>query len=439
MKGFKKTIGFISLGCDKNRVDTENMITKFARPEFEIVGDETKANIIIINTCAFIEMARNEAKETILEIQNLKKTGILEKLIVVGCLAMLEKENLIKEFSFVDRVVTPEDYDKIDQIVFELYGQKYSEGKNKLTSRLLTTSSHYAYVKIADGCNNRCAFCKIPFIRGNYKSRLISDIVDEAQKLVDGGVREIILVAQDVTRFGFDTKESLVELLHTLSKIKNLVWIRLLYAYPDFITDELISEIKDNPKVVHYLDLPLQHVSNHMLSNMRRSSRKRDIIELINKLRREIPDIKIRSTFMVGFPNETKRDFKELCSFLKVFKLDNVGFFKFSREEGTEAYNMEYQIDEKTKDKRLEIVEKIQQKVITRKNRKLKNQVFKIIVDGVYEDYFVGRPYFSAPDVDYNIYFKSYSKLNLGSFVDVKITNFKDDYFIGLHEKNSTY
>ena len=297
----------------------------------------------------------------------------------------------------------------------------------------------YTYCILTDGCNNRCAFCKIPFIRGNYKSRPISDIVDEAQKLVDSGVREIILVAQDVTRFGFDTKESLVELLRALSKIKNLVWIRLLYAYPDFITDELISEIKDNPKVVHYLDLPLQHISNHMLSNMRRSSRKRDIIELINKLRREIPDIKIRSTFMVGFPNETKRDFKELCSFLKVFKLDNVGFFKFSREEGTEAYNMEYQIDEKTKDKRLEIVEKIQQKVITRKNRKLKNQVFKVIVDGIYEDYFVGRPYFSAPDVDYNIYFKSYSKLNLGSFVDVKITNFKDDYFIGLHEKNSTY
>ena len=438
MSEFKKTIGFISLGCDKNRVDTENMITKLSRPEFEIVGDETQANIIIINTCAFIEMARSEAKETIKEILALKKTAKLEKLIVVGCLAILEKEGLTKEFSGIDKVVTLEDYEKIDEIIFKLYDQKFSKIKGKRT-RLLTTPTHYAYVKIADGCNNRCAFCKIPFIRGTYKSRPISDIVSEVEGLVQNGVKEIILVAQDVTRFGFDRKESLVDLLRKLGKIKKLVWIRLLYAYPDYITNELISEMSNNPKVVHYLDLPLQHISNHMLSHMRRRSRKRDIIELINKLRHEIPDIKIRSTFMVGFPNETKRDFKELCSFLKVFKLDNVGFFKFSREEGTEAYNMDYQIDEKIKDKRLEIVEKLQQKVITKKNRKLKKQVFKVIVDGVQDEYYVGRPYFCAPDVDYKIYFKSYNKLVPGSFVDVKITGFKDDYFIGINDKNSTY
>lgn len=439
MKNFKKKVGFVSLGCDKNRVDTENIITKLDREEFEFVADKEQAEIIIINTCAFLQIARDEAKEVIQEMIQLKKTGKLEKLIVVGCLPLLDKEKLLEEYKGIDKIVLPSDYDKIDKIILELYNKEFTQNKNKILGRRLTTPTHYAYLKIADGCNNRCAFCKIPFIRGNYKSRTIKEIVEEANCLVEKGVKELILVAQDVTRFGFDNKENLVQLLRELGKIKKLVWIRLLYCYPDLITDELIQEIKCNPKVVHYIDMPLQHISNHVLVNMKRRSKKRDIIELINKLRREIPDIKIRSTFMVGFPNETKRDFRELCSFLKIFKLDNVGFFKFSREEGTLAYDMDYQIDEKEKDRRLEIVQKLQQKIILKKNKKLKKQVFKVIVDEKLDDIYVARPYFSAPEVDYYVYFQSGLDLKAGNFVDVEITNFKDDGFIAKNYKNSTY
>ena len=436
---FKKKIGFISLGCDKNRVDTENIITKLSRKEFEIVSNAQEANIIIINTCAFLGSAREEAIQTIQEMSIYKKSGNSEKLIVVGCLPLLLKEKLLDEHKEIDCFVLPEDYDHIDEIIFKLYNHKYEILPPEKFSRRLTTPLHYAYVKIADGCNNRCAFCKIPFIRGNYKSRKIDDILEEVELLVANGVKEIILVAQDVTRFGLENKENLVMLLRQLAKIKKLVWIRLLYCYPDLITDELIDEIKNNPKIVHYLDIPLQHVSNHVLVNMKRRSKKRDIVELINKLRRIIPDIKIRTTFMVGFPNETKRDFKELCNFLKIFKLDNVGFFKFSREEGTEAYNMEGQIEENVKDKRLENVERLQEKIISKKNKKLKNHVFKVIIDEKVDDVYIARPYFSAPDVDFFIEFESKLDLKPGNFVDVTITNFKDGVFLAKNEKNSTY
>ncbi len=436
---FKKKIGFISLGCDKNRVDTENIITKLSRKEFEIVGNAEDANIIIINTCAFLGSAREEAIQTIQEMSKYKNCGNLEKLIVVGCLPLLLKDKLLEEHKEIDCFVLPEDYERIDEIIFNLYNQKYEAIKSEKNSRRLTTPLHYAYVKIADGCNNRCAFCKIPFIRGNYKSRKIDDILEEVELLVANGVKEIILVAQDVTRFGLENKESLVMLLKELARIKKLVWIRLLYCYPDLITDELIEEIANNPKVVHYLDIPLQHVSNHVLVNMKRRSRKRDIVELINKLRRKIPDIKIRTTFMVGFPNETKRDFKELCGFLKIFKLDNVGFFKFSREEGTLAYDMEGQIEESVKDKRLEIVQMLQEKIISKKNRKLKGHILKVIIDDKVDDVYIARPYFSAPDVDFYVEFESKLDLKPGNFVDVLITNFKDGIFLAKNEKNSTY
>ena len=436
---FKKKIGFISLGCDKNRVDTENIITKLSRKEFEIVGNAEDANIIIINTCAFLGLAREEAIQTIQEMSNYKNCGNLEKLIVVGCLPLLLKDKLLEEHKEIDYFVLPEDYERIDEIIFNLYNQKYEAIKSEKNSRRLTTPLHYAYVKIADGCNNRCAFCKIPFIRGDYKSRKIDDILEEVELLVANGVKEIILVAQDVTRFGLENKESLVMLLKELARIKKLVWIRLLYCYPDLITDELIEEIANNPKVVHYLDIPLQHVSNHVLVNMKRRSRKRDIVELINKLRRKIPDIKIRTTFMVGFPNETKRDFKELCGFLKIFKLDNVGFFKFSREEGTLAYDMEGQIEESVKDKRLEIVQRLQEKIISKKNRKLKGHILKVIIDDKVDDVYIARPYFSAPDVDFYVEFESKLDLKPGNFVDVLITNFKDGIFLAKNEKNSTY
>lgn len=438
MGDFIKKIGFVSLGCDKNRVDTEKIISLLsAYKEFSFTGVKQEANIIIINTCAFIKMARDEAYDVINEMSILKKKGCLEKLVVIGCLPMVDN-NIQVVSKAVDLVVLPKDYEQIDKLIFALFNKKPTK-RQEISVRRLTTPLHYAYLKIADGCNNRCAFCKIPFIRGNYNSFLIKDLVDEASRLVDFGVREVILVAQDVTRFGKDNNQSLIDLLRALSKIKKLAWIRLLYCYPDMVSDDLIEEIASNPKVLHYIDIPLQHISNHVLAGMKRRSTKRDIVELINKLRKKIPDIKIRSTFMVGFPNETKKDFKELCNFLKVFKLDNVGFFKYSREEGTASFDYENQIDESVKDERLEKIEKIQQNIIEKKNKKLIGSTFKVICDKKEGKYYVGRSYFSAPDIDYQILFSSNLPLRSGNFVDVNIVDFKDGYFVGKVEKHTTY
>ncbi len=435
----KIKIGFICLGCDKNRVDLENVISLLPKDNFETVGDEKQAEIILINTCAFLKTARDEAKSIIQEMSDLKKTASLKKLVVMGCLPQLEKEKVLKDFPMVDAILVPDDYSNAKQIICKLMGVKETKKTEENSGRMLTTPLHYAYLKIADGCNNRCAFCKIPFIKGKYKSRKIDELVNETKALCEKGVREIILVAQDVTNFGFDTGENLVDLLKELSKIKKLVWIRLLYCYPDLVDDRLIDEIKNNPKIVHYIDMPLQHASDNVLTQMCRKSRKKDIEELIQKLRHNIPDIKIRSTFMVGFPGETDKDFKELCKFLKTYKLDNVGFFKYSREEDTKAYDME-QVPENIKDERLDEIQKLQEKVATANNKKLKGKTFKVVVDKVYKDgIFEARPYFSAPDVDFLIYFSSYRKLNPGCFVDVTIQDFKDGIFIAQNGKNSTY
>ncbi len=435
----KIKIGFICLGCDKNRVDLEDVISALPKEGFETVGDEKQAEIILINTCAFLKDAREEAKSIIKEMGELKKTASLKKLVVMGCLPQLEKEKVLQEFPIVDAILVPDDYKNARQIICKLMGVKENKSVETTKARRLTTPMHYAYLKIADGCNNRCAFCKIPFIKGPYKSRKIDDLVQEADALCEKGVREIVLVAQDVTNFGFDTGENLVDLLRKLSKIKKLVWIRLLYCYPDLVDDRLINEIKTNPKIVHYLDMPLQHASDNVLLNMCRRTRKKDIEELILKLRREIPDIKIRSTFMVGFPGETDKDFKELCKFLKTYKLDNVGFFKYSREEDTKAYDM-VQVLEDVKDERLEKIQKLQEKIAISNNKKLIGKTFKVVVDKVYNDgIYEARPYFSAPDVDFLVYFSSYRKLNIGCFVDVTIEDFKDGIFIAQNEKNSTY
>lgn len=432
---FAKTIGFVSLGCDKNRVDTEKIITTLSNYScFSFVGNKRDANIIIINTCSFLKIAREESKKVINEMGKLKETANLEKLIVVGCLPLLIKEKLLEEFSFVDCIVVPKDYFKIDEIIFNLYGIK-SIKRDKIVSSRLTTSSNaaYAYLKIADGCNNMCAFCKIPAIRGNYKSVPIDELVLEATNLCNRGIKEIILVAQDITRYGCDIKTNLVELLHALSKIKNLSWIRLLYCYPEKINAELINEIKNNPKIVKYIDIPLQHISNNVLTLMKRRGDKKYIENLIKTLRREIKDIKIRSTFMVGFPGETEKDFKELCNFLKKYKLDNVGFFKYSREEGTSSYNLPNQVDESVKNRRLKTVENLQNEIANKKNLKLKNKIFKVLCDefDTKNKLFVGRNYFSAPGVDFDFLIIPHKKIKVGAFIDVRVLDFNKGYFIG--------
>lgn len=439
-----KKIGFVSLGCDKNRVDLEHIISKLSRyKDFTFVGDKNEAEIIIINTCAFIFDAREESFSVIDEMLKLKKTAKLQKLVVMGCLPLYDLKLLKEKYKEVDLFVTPKNYEDFDKLIFKLFDEPLPNVENEKRPRRLTTKSHYAYLKIADGCNNRCAFCKIPSLRGNYKSVDIETLVEEATLLCENGVKEIILVAQDVSKYGVDTegKYDLVDLLKRLSSIKKLSWIRLLYLYPEGVNIRLINEIRDNPKVLNYVDIPLQHVSNHVLQNMHRSTSKKDIVSLINTLRAQIPDIKIRSTFMVGFPNETKEDYKELLDFLKIFKLENVGFFKFSKEEGTFAYKMEGQIDEKTKDKRLKMAQDLQEKIATKNNKNLIGNTFKVLCDEYVKekDFYVGRPYFSAPDIDFEVLFTSSRRLKPGTFVDVKILDYKKGFFVGNVEKYTTY
>ena len=440
----KMKVGFVSLGCDKNRVDTERVVSILScYDEFEFSPNAEDCDVIFINTCAFLKASRDEAEGIIEEMSGYKKRGSLKLLVVMGCLPMLNPEGMIERFPMVDKAMVADEYDKVDKIVFDLLGKKLPKGKRYGDFRSKTTTGHFAYLKIADGCSNRCAFCKIPYIRGNYKSEKMDKIISEAEYLCENGAKELILVAQDVTRFGCETngKENLPLLLKNLSKIKKLSWIRLLYCYPEKITDELIEVIKTNPKVLHYVDMPLQHISNNVLHAMNRQSTRESIVELISKLRREIPDIAIRSTFMVGFPGETEEDVKELVKFLKKAKLDNVGFFKYSREEGTPAYSMGHQISEKEKDRRLEIVQKTQQAVATKVNKSRVGKTYKVLIDRFDEKLgcYVGRGYFSAPDVDFEIYFSSFKRHKIGSFADVKITKYVDEVFVGEVEKTTTY
>ncbi len=440
---FHKKIGFISLGCDKNRVDLEKMITILSSyDQFEFVSDKFEAELILVNTCAFLKVAREEVEKVLEEMLALKETGKLQKLIVCGCSGALEGEKLKDRFPKIDAIVLPKDYNKIDDIVFNLFEEKffktYYEGARKLT-----TPPHFAYVKIADGCNNRCSYCKIPAIRGNYQSVPMGEIVAEAKLLAAKGVKEIILVAQDVTRYGAETKgrETLVKLLNELDKIKKISWIRLLYCYPDKVDDALIKIIKDSAKVINYIDIPLQHVSDNVLKNMNRSIRKQQIVSLLEKLRSEMDDIIIRSTFIVGFPGETAKDFKELCQFLKQYKLDNVGFFKYSREEGTPSFDMKGQLSEKEKDRRLSIVQKVQEKISEEKNRSYIGKTFKVLCDSIdrKHGFYVGRSYAHAPEIDFEILFTSKREVRVGSFVDVEIVDYDKGYFIAKAEKFDTY
>ena len=442
MNTFKKKVGFISLGCDKNRVDLEKVISKLSTYScFEFVSNKEDAEIIIINTCAFLLDAREESFSVIREMSALKENK-LEKLIVMGCLPMLEKDKTKQSYPLIDALLVPSEYDSIDQTIFDMYKVEKQPSK-EVSHRQLTTPLHYAYLKIADGCNNRCAFCKIPFIRGNYKSEDMATLINEAENLCENGVKEIILVAQDITRYGCDNgyKDNLVSLLRNLSKIKKLSWIRLLYCYPDMVSDELIDEIKNNSKVLHYIDVPLQHISNSVLENMHRISRKEDITRLITHLREQIPDIVVRSTFMVGFPGETKHDFNELIDFLKEYELDNVGFFKYSREEGTSSYDMPNQVSEKEKDKRLKKIQSVQEKISNAKNTSMIGKTFKVIVDSFdsAHKFYVGRTYGMAPDIDFEVLFTCPYNIKLGAFVDVDILDYDKGYFIGQVDKRTTY
>lgn len=420
----QKKIGFISLGCDKNRVDLEKMIFNIKSAGFEVVNDPEKANIILVNTCSFLESSRLESVENIIEMGNYKSKN-LEKLIVTGCLNELKISDLNTSLPEVDAFVNVKDNDKIVSTIFNLYNLNYSVDVK--SGRILTTPSHYAYIKISEGCNNFCSYCLIPYIRGIYVSRPIEDILSEAKSLASNGVKELILVAQDVTKYGVDiyNKKSLVELLNKLSQIDGIERIRLLYCYPEEIDDNLISEIKNNSKIVKYLDIPLQHVSNKILKSMNRKSTKENIEKLFTKLKTEIPSISLRTTFILGYPDESSEDFEEIIDFIKKYKINNVGFFKYSREEGTRAYNFENQIDEEIKQERLDIISQVQYDI---QNKILDNYIGKVldvIIDESNADYSVGRYYGQAPLIDGVVIINE--KLTVGEFYKIKIID-KSEY-----------
>ena len=444
-------IGFISLGCPKNQLDTEVMLHEVVAAGYELTSEDIEADIIIINTCAFIESAKQEAIDNILDEAWLKENRTLRGIIVTGCLAERYREQILEEMPEVDAVLGVGSIHNIVEAIKAVEAQsasgvtdpakKYRSFEDKNTVRLggdrvLTTPEHTAYLKIAEGCDNRCTYCAIPSIRGRFRSRPMEDLVAEAKQLEALGVRELNVIAQDITRYGKDLygEYRLAELIHRITEETKIPWIRLLYCYPDKITDELIAEIRDNPRVVKYIDLPVQHISDHMLTAMNRHGDKAMIKDVIAKLRREIPDIIIRTTFIVGFPGETEEDFTELCEFVKETRFDRAGVFTYSREEDTPAYDFPDQIDEQVKQDRCDILMREQFEVNESNNRKMVGKTLTVLCedfDPVSEAHF-GRSAMDAPDIDGKIYFRSETRIAPGSFVKVKIREVVDYDLFGV-------
>lgn len=417
----KKKVGFISLGCDKNRVDLEEIIANIKQSGFEITNDPAEANIIIINTCAFLEASRRESIDTILQIAKYKELS-LEKLVVTGCLTKYNIEEVDSQIPEVDLFVPIEKNKSIVTEICKLYGVEYNE--DLPYNRILTTPSHYAYLKIADGCNNFCSYCTIPYIRGRFTSTPMEELMSQAEALVSNGVTELILVAQDVTKYGKDLygEHRLVPLIQELSKIKKLKRIRLLYCYPELINEDLINEIATNKKVVKYIDMPLQHISDDILKAMHRRNTKEAICNLINHLRERIPDIAIRTTFIVGFPGEKRKHFKELLDFISKYKLTHVGFFAYSREKGTPASLLPHQIPNFIKRHRVNVAGKLQYSVVLENNASMLDKTINCVVDSIDGDYAILRSEYQCPIVDSNIYVAD-NTLKVGKYYPVKITN----------------
>lgn len=433
----QKTIGMISLGCPKNQVDAELMLDKLARAGFAISGDIEGCDAVIVNTCGFIEAAKVEAIENILDMAEYKKSGDIQKLIVTGCLSERYQYDIRKEMPEVDAVVGIGENANIVQIVDEVLGGDLVEAfadKELLPltgGRILTTPDYWAYLKIGDGCSNNCAFCAIPEIRGKFRSRTIEDIVDEAKTLASQGVREVVLISQDTSLYGRDLykENKLPELLTAISEVGGIEWIRFLYCYPERIGDELLDVMATNPKVCHYLDIPLQHADKSVLRGMHRPGDRETFENLIKKIRKKVPDMVIRTTVMTGFPGETDEQFEELAEFVKAMKFDNLGCFAFSPEEGTVAAEREDQIDEEVKVHRQDLIMQLQHDIVLENNKKFLGKTLKVLVDGYnsYDDTYVGRFYGQVPDIDGTVLFTSPRELMPGEFVDVTVLGF-DEY-----------
>ena len=442
-------VGFISLGCSKNLIDTEVAIGKFKEHNFTIVNDEEKADIIVINTCGFIESAKEEAINTILEMADYKNKRC-KYLIVMGCLVQRYYEDLIKSLPEVDLFIKLDEYDKLWDKIEDLVKRDIVEKSKTKTSKLITkippmpmfseeeflnrtvtTGKNYAYLKIGEGCSNRCTYCAIPYIRGPFVSRKKEEIIEEAKKLAAKGIKELIVIAQDTTKYGIDLygESKLAQLLEELSKIEGIKWIRFLYAYPEGITDELIDVVANNPKVAKYFDIPIQHISNNLLKKMNRRTNKEDIVNLIDKINKKIPDVVLRTSLIVGFPGETKEDFDELLDFVKNTRFDKLGVFEYSKEDGTPAAKMQDQIHWKTKKTRYNKIMEEQQRISKENLEKKIGKTCTVLVEDISFDnkYYVGRTFGDVPDIDGLVYIQNDNKKQekdvLDNFVKCKITD----------------
>ena len=446
-------VGFISLGCSKNLIDTECLIGIFKDNRYQVVNEEEKADILVINTCGFIEFAKEEAINTILEMAEYKKQRC-QYIIVMGCLVQRYYENLVKALPEVDLFIKIEDYDKLWDKMEDLLKRGIVEGKNKRTSkkiteipqmpmfteqeflnRTITTGNNYAYIKIGEGCSNKCTYCAIPYIRGPFASRKMEDILEEASMLAQKGIKELIVIAQDTTKYGIDIygESKLAELLEKLSKIEGIQWVRFLYAYPEGITEELIHVVANNDKIANYFDIPIQHISNTILKRMNRRTSKEQIENLLKTIRENISDVVLRTSLIVGFPGETKEDFEELKEFVRTAKFDKLGAFMYSKEDGTPAEKLPNQIHGNTKKARYHQIMQIQQEISKELQSKKIGKTYEVLVEDMSFDgkYYIGRTMQDVPEMDGIVYIKN--KINkkkpeevVNHFINCKVTEVSD-------------
>lgn len=419
----------ISLGCDKNLVDSEVMLGLLNKAGHQFTNDETEADVVVVNTCAFISDAKEESINTIIEMGELKKTGKLKKLIVAGCLSQRYKDEIMKELPEIDVIIGATNYDKIVEAIGtdeESIIDDINYTPRPIAERIVTTNASMAYFKIAEGCNKLCTYCIIPHIRGRYRSMPMDSLIASAEKLASDGIKELVLVAQETTLYGVDLygEKKLPELLTKLSEIEGIEWIRLLYCYPEEITDELIEVMATNPKICHYVDIPIQHSENAILKRMGRRTSREDIVELVGRLRTAMPDIAIRTTLISGFPGETQELHDGLVDFVDECEFDRLGVFTYSPEEGTPAAEYEDQVDGELAVKWRDEIMELQQEISYEKNQQMIGSTQKVLIEGylVDDDVYVGRTYRDAPGVDGIVFVSAPYELISGSFVDVKIT-----------------
>ena len=431
-------VGFVSLGCSKNLVDTEMVIGLFKEHQYEVVNNTDEAEIILINTCGFIESAKQEAIDTILEMAEYKEKAKCKFLVVIGCLVERYEKDLKKALPEVDLFIQIKKYECIWEEIEKLINtEKIVLKSNKLDylSRVITTGNTTAYLKIAEGCSNKCTYCAIPYIRGEYISRPFEEIIEEAKLLAEKGYREIIVIAQDTTKYGIDNygKPRLAELLREISKIAGFKWIRFLYAYPESITDELIQEVKNNEKICKYFDIPIQHISNPVLKRMNRKTTGERIEAIIEKIKKEIPEVVLRTSLIVGFPGETEKDFEELHEFVAKAKFDKLGVFKYSKEDGTPAERLPDQIHYKTKIKRHEKIMSLAKKISKQKLAEKIGREYDMLIETKTfdEKYYVGRTYMDIPEEDGLVFVPNYKPNLEGNWVKIKITDINDYDLIG--------